>query len=360
MKIFFIGDAEDFHVVDKFNQATQTIKSREIFLFSGISIERSDLEHSILNESNVIKYDFSGLLFSAFLKNSQLAKNVFKASLYPLQIILLKYLVWRNSSAVFHAFTMYYAVLCLFTRLQCVVTPQGSEVLQRLDRSRIYRFCAIKALRYATAVIVDSIEMQTKLSGYGVQARVFKNGFDTQAVVKKNRETSVREAVVSIRALRPLYRIDRIFDARDRLPVEQPLQLVYPGLDFGFRNKVVDRFIASDNDLGRLDKNELYALLCKSKLVISIPETDSSPRSVYESIFAGAAVAVTKAPYLDELPCCMKERIIVIDLEDRHWLDGALEFANAVAKAPYVPSEKALSLCDSGITMKKICDTFYC
>lgn len=360
MKIFFIGDAEDFHVVDKFNQATQTLRSRDVFLFSGGSIEKGDLEHSILNESNVIKYDFSGLLFSVLLKNSQLVRNVLKASLYPLQIILLKYLVWRNPYAVFHAFTMYYAVLCLFTRLQCVVTPQGSEVLQRLDRSRIYRFFAIKALKYATAVIVDSIEMQIKLTGYGVQARVFKNGFDTQAIVQKSKDSSAREAVVSIRALRPFYRIDRIFDARDSLASEQPLQLVYPASDFGFKGKIVDRFIENDNDFGRLDKNELYALLCNSKLVISIPETDSSPRSVYESIFAGAAVAVTKAPYLDELSSCMKKRIIVIDLENTHWLADALEFANTVKKTPYVPSEDALRLCDSRITMQKICDTFYC
>ena len=57
MKIFFIGDAEDFHVVDKFNQATQVLKDKEIFLFSGISIEKNQLGSTLVNDANVVKYD---------------------------------------------------------------------------------------------------------------------------------------------------------------------------------------------------------------------------------------------------------------------------------------------------------------
>ena len=359
MKIFFIGDAEDFHVVDKFNQATRVLKDKEIFLFSGISIETNELGSTLVNDANVVNYDLSCILFLKSFKNSQFTKNVIKALLYPLQIILLKFLKWRNPDSIFHAFTMYYAVLCYFTRLDCVVTPQASEILHRIDSSKIYRFFAIRALSHATNIIVDSQQMQIKLKKYGINSLVFKNGFDAQKLLMSSTKVYERNLIVSIRGLRALYRIDRIFDARDTLSRAIGIHLIYPASDLDYKKKLKSRLLKIDKDVGTLNKSSMYELLRRSKLVISIPETDSSPRTVYEAIFAGAAAAVTNSSYLDELPSCMLNRIIVVDLDNIYWMAEALEFAADVVKKQYIPSQKALHMCDSITTMQKISDTFY-
>ncbi|MDB9800505.1 hypothetical protein OAB91_01460, partial [Alphaproteobacteria bacterium] len=168
-----------------------------------------------------------------------------------------------------------------------------------------------------------------------------------------------RDLIVSIRGLRALYRIDRIFDARDALLRITGIHLIYPAADLDYKNKLEPRLLNIDADFGTLDKPSMYELLRRSKLVISIPETDSSPRSVYEAIFAGAAAAVTKSPYLDELPACMSKRIIVVDLDNIYWMAEALEFADDIVSKKYIPSQEALHMCDSRTTMQKISDSFY-
>ena len=100
----------------------------------------------------------------------------------------------------------------------------------------------------------------------------------------------------------------------------------------------------------------MYELLGQTKLVISIPESDSSPRSVYESIFCGCAVAITYQPYYDVLPIDMKSRIILIDLQDETWFDKAIEFANKTILIPYTPSKEALDNFDQKKSFNKILD----
>ena len=119
------------------------------------------------------------------------------------------------------------------------------------------------------------------------------------------------------------------------------------------------RFLDVDKDIGTLDRQSFYKFLVRSKLVISIPRTDSFPRSVYESIFAGAAVAVTKSSYLEELPSCMLKRIIVVDLEKNDWMASALSLADNIISQPYIPSKEAFDMCDSSATILKISNTFY-
>lgn len=359
MKILFIGDASDFHILDKFNQATCTLKDKDIFLFSGASIENNRIGTSIVNYKHLIRYDLSRLLFNKQLKNSQFIKNILKACLYPFQIGCLRYYIFRNDYSIFHAFTMYNAALCYFARLKCVVTPQGSEVLQRMDRSKIYRFFAIKALRYANGVVVDSKQMQDKLLEYNVYSSVFKNGFNTRELLIKSVEPQERDAVVSIRGLRPLYQIHKIIAAQKSASSKIDIQFVYPSLDIKYGNSLSEDFYNIESNVGMLPKKELYHLLRRSKLVISIPETDSSPRSVYEAIFAGAAVAVTYSPYLEELPSCMRKRILVVNLENENWLVDALAFSDYVIRQDYIPSEQSLDMCDQGRTMLRISEQFY-
>jgi len=89
------------------------------------------------------------------------------------------------------------------------------------------------------------------------------------------------------------------------------LTFFFPFSEEGYVNKINSLLKQDDKILGRLpEKRDVYRLLSKSKLVISIPLSDSSPRSVYESIFCGCAVAVTYNPWIDNLPSCMKKKAL--------------------------------------------------
>jgi hypothetical protein len=94
-------------------------------------------------------------------------------------------------------------------------------------------------------------------------------------------------------------------------------------------------------------------------LAISLPASDSSPRSVYEAIFCGCCVATTRASWIDAMPECMQQRLFIIDLEDKFWLDKAMDYAERITREPYQPSETALTLFDQAIAAKVIVNLFY-
>ena len=124
------------------------------------------------------------------------------------------------------------------------------------------------------------------------------------------------------------------------------ISMLFPAQDDDYRAQLENQLGSGDEILGRLSRERMYAVLREAVLVVSIPMSDSSPRSVYEAVFAGACVAVAPAGYLDELPACMKQRMIVTDLDDSKWLEQAYAKALEIVKHPYRPSAEALEMCD--------------
>ena len=354
LDILFIGDSADFHVVDKYNQACDSLGLDKIYLYSGVSVEKGSDSRNLNCSGMVRRYDFSNFLMGKHNKVSQFTKNILKAALYPLQIILLRRFYNRHVGYVCHSFTMYYIVLCYFCRIRSIATPQGSEILRRLDKSWFYRLLAIKALFYAKTVIVDSVSMRNKLASFSVNSEIYKNGFDAACLLEMATHGEERNAVVSIRTVRDTNRIMDIVVARNEVDPVIPLCLIYPSCDFDYHKALLEKLHPQDSDLGRLGKSDMYNLLVHAKLVISIPVSDSSPRSVYESIFAGSAVALTYSPFLEELPPCMKRRIYVADLDNSSWFSEAVTFANSVTQVRYIPSDEALEMCDQTRTMGRI------
>ena len=83
-------------------------------------------------------------------------------------------------------------------------------------------------------------------------------------------------------------------------------------------------FINEDEDISRLNKIDMYKNFIEAKLVISIPYSDSSPRSVYEAIFCGAIVAITYNNYYQNLPDSLKARVIIVDINQKGWFYNAI------------------------------------
>jgi len=269
-------------------------------------------------------------------------RNVVKLLMSPFQALVLRRYYKKQSANVYHAHTMYYMLVCALAGVPFVGTPQGSEILVRPYRSGFYRWMATRLLQKARLITVDSIAMRDGIKRLsGVDAVLIQNGVQVEALLPHAAQTH-RPRVLSIRGLTDLYRIEEILTARNRSEPEQALTFIYPFWDVEYKNNLTPLMIAGDQDLGRLERAAMFSLLSETLLVISIPRSDSSPRSVYESIFAGAAVATVDAPWNRVLPACMQARLVIVDLEDPAWFATATTRAREITSQRYVPSAEAL------------------
>jgi hypothetical protein len=359
-KIIFIGGARDYHVVDWYRTIKEICSNSEI-VFVTDSIDGEGFEKLINEDDCIIKLlNIDWLLFTRQSKYGNIWRNFIKLIFIPLQVLRLKEIARDNPDAIFHAMPMYYMFLCRLASIPYIGTPQGSEILVRPDRSRLYKYFATKSLLAAQNITVDSVNMQNMITQLcGKESTVIQNGIDVSAISRIAIKSHRRENVVSIRGFTTLYRINEIFDGRDHSLQKPRLHLLYPFREDVYRATVAKRFEPGDCDLGRLSRQKMFELLASTFLAISIPISDSSPRSVYEAIFCGCCVAVTYNPWVDALPECMKSRLFIIDLKDNLWFEKAIEQAKHITTKDYNPSEEALELFDKRRSMQKMVDLFY-
>ena len=287
-------------------------------------------------------------------------RNIVKILVLPILGIRLNLFSRTHGQPIFHAHSMYYIFLCWIARIRFIGTPMGSDVLVRPDRSRIYRYFTIKALRSADVITVDSVALQQKiLQLCGVNSAIVQNGIDSEMTKPCRAGIDKRSRVVSMRGFDPNYRILELVRARNLTRTDVKLDFIYPFYESNYKDIVKAELYESDEDFGRLSKDRMYRLFSESLLVISIPISDSSPRSVYEAIFCGCCIAVSYGLWVDALPHCMRSRIFIADISRNNWLDEALSFARKVSATPYIPSQEALQAYDEIEAMRAVCKKFY-
>lgn len=359
--IIFVGNARCYHTMDWYRTVRDLCPGREVAIIT--DLVDSEGHKKIVDESDLVYdlFNIDGLLLRKQSRFGNLWRNLIKFLFIPMQTFILRGFACRKPHAVFHAHTMYYMFVCWLSGVEYIGTPQGSEVLVRPGRSMLYKRFAVRALCGARLVTVDSSTMRDGIRALcGVEARVVQNGVDVHALQPSNGVDAPRDVILSIRGFTSLYRIDEILVARNSTRPDQSITFIYPFWDADFKNSQLHHFNPKDSDLGRLMKTEMINLLWRTRLVISIPSSDSSPRSVYEAIFAGAPVAATYAPWVDALTPCMRDRLYIVDLTDPTWFEKALEFGDSVSRVPYIPSVSAIDNFDQLTSMRKFIDQFYC
>jgi len=357
--IVILGGARDFHAMDWYRTVRRVCPTREVIFITDLFGGEGYTDLSKPGDKIYPLVVIDNFLFSGQSRYANIWRNLVKLALLPVQAIRLRRILEKYPHRIVHAHPMYYMALCLLARVEYIGTPQGGEILIRPLRSRIYRFFAEKVLKSARALIVDSQQMKDGIKSIaGVNADVFQNGINVDEIVR-HRTHNKRQRVVSIRGIEELYRIYEIVEIRNRITLSTPLTFIYPFADAAYLAGLRPLFGVHDQDLGRLQKDEMYGLLSESLLVISIPRSDSSPRSVYESIFAGACVAVTYNKWIDVLPPCMKLRVFVVDLADGQWLRQAISYAQKIVDTPFIASEEALELYDENRSIGKVIEKFY-
>ena len=361
--VMFIGNARCFHTMDWYRNA-QALLAPERVLFATDLVDSEGHVKLVRDADCIVElYNIDWLLLSRQSRFGDLWRNAVKTLTVPLQVWRTRRLARihaRRPNFVFHAHAMYYLWVCWLAGVKYVATPQGSEVLVRPKRSRLYKYFASRALAAAEVITVDSTNMQSGIMQLcGKKAIVVQNGIDLSAIAATARDGACRRHVVSIRGLYPNYRIHRILEGRDHGAGGQALTFIYPFWEEAYKESCFKRLRPDDRDLGRLPRQPMYELLMETLMVVSIPESDSSPRSVYESIFCGCCVAVTPNPWIEALPSCMQARVHIVDLQDADWFLKAVAAARTLTAAPYRPSEAALDLFDQKRSLERVARLCY-
>ena len=358
--LVFLCGARDFHAMDWYRRSLDQISNVNIYILTDL-IEGEKYKKLINSKDKVFKL----IILDNFLLRDQSSfghfwRRLIKIIVFPFQILLIKKFEKDYPNSIFYAHAMYYIWLAKFAGVKFVGRPQGNDILTNPFKSKVYKFLSISSMKSAKAIIVDSFLMAESIKKItsNVKIKVITNGIDLSLIqkIRDTQDKSERKNIISIRGFNDNYRIKEILASRSfsKETSSIPIHLIYPFYDKTYKNDLKDLLIASDIDVSRLDKKNLYQTLFKCKLVISIPRNDSSPRSVYEAIFCGCIVAIAYNSYYEFLPSSIKSRVIIVDINKKDWFYHAINKAEYLINKPFKPCSKALQVFDQDRTFKEM------
>lgn len=353
LNIAFLGSGRCFHTFDWYRSSEILLGRRVPFItdnYEGDGLPNLFREGDDARELLIIDRILSPTASSL----GHRWRNLVKLLAVPIQVLLLRRHLARLGHPFVLAHSTYYAFLASFANARYAAVPQGSEVLVR-PKSRFYRWLLRRSVKKAQFITVDSEAMRTRLGAFTDRPiYIVQNGINVGAV--QSAKGGPRDKVLSIRAMSSNYRILEIIAGRNESSPKVALTLTFPFTEAGYLELVEQAVDPEDQMRGRVSKEELYELIAQSICVLSIPESDSSPRSVYEAIFGGAAVALAPAQYIEALPACMRARVVLVDIDSPHWFADAMERSQAIVAEPFNPSEEALVAFDQVKSMGRCLD----
>ncbi len=307
MKILYLSSASDWHI-DLWTQFFA--KEHSVYLFSD---NESYLQDQPFRNVKVRKSQglFGKVLNSLNSKSHKLSQiNKFVSARYYARQI--DRLIRDEEIEIVHAHNLYYGFVASFMKsdLPLIFTPMGSDVIVGAQTNLIYRHMAKRAFHRADVITSDSFLLQRK--GFDVGAReeknyVIQNGVDSSVFYPK--PNSLREEfqidedeilLFSPRAITPLYNIDTIINSLGMLKDANLRFRCMFSYAFGdeYHKGLKERVSVLGLDdqiiwLGYVSYEDMQVYYNACDLVISVPSSDSSPKSVYEAMFCGKPVIVS-------------------------------------------------------------------
>jgi len=366
-ELVFLCGARDYHAMDWYKRAVDYMGYSKVSILTDL-IESEGFPNLIDKNDRVYKMiviDF--ILFRSQSKLGNLWRNFIKLFCIPLQVFFIVRFYRKNKNTIFYAHSMYYILLAYLSGVEFVGRPQGSDILIKPFKSKVYKKLSAAAMESANFIILDSFKMEKVLLervSRNVNSVVIPNGIDIETIdffkKSKSLEKVRGNSMLSVRGITPLYRISKILESRRHSNLfDYQLKLVYPFFDKEYATSIKSKLEAQDVDIGMLKKARYYELLLNTFVVISIPSSDSSPRSVFEAIFCGCIVIITHELYYDTLPISMKKRIVIVNLEDVDWLKKALKEAELISKEEFTPTKDDLKAFNEKNTFKKMYEYLY-
>jgi glycosyltransferase involved in cell wall biosynthesis len=219
-----------------------------------------------------------------------------------------------------------------------VTSAWGSDLLAA---SRRLTWRSRRALRASDLVLADSAPLADaarRLAGPGVPVEIVQWGVDLdrfrpdpEARAAARRELGVdgSPVVLSTRALDGIYNPGILLEAfsllRRRVP-EARLVLKHPGASLppAIEARIEELGLrGATHAVGFLDDDALARLYRAADAYVSIPSTDSSPRSVWEALACGTPAVVSDLPWA-RAALCDGEHALLVPVDARA-VAGALE-----------------------------------
>ncbi len=355
INFLFLGSARCFHTEDWYYCAKTLEADNNLSVHFVYDQFEGEGQKTFLqgNDSKFSLINIDKLLPNSVSTVSNKWRNVLKLLLLPVQAIILRRILSKfDGPVIIHAHSTYYGCLASFTGAKYISTPQGSEVLVRL-KSFLYSHLARRAHTHANFVTVDSAAMKAKLNEFlGLDSYVIQNGINVDKL-SKYRDFDGKYRILSMRGIAPNYRILEILAQADSIK-PNVISVCCPFVESDYYSNVLDKKAENVLFLEQLDRVQFHDVLRETKVVISIPESDSSPRSVYEAIFSGAIAICTSNRYVDDLPLSMRRRIVLVDIQTTNWLLKALHEADVLLLLPFEPCDTAVEMYDQMKSMQKI------
>ncbi len=213
---------------------------------------------------------------------------------------------------VVHAHWMPFAALAALAGADpLVATAWGSDVY---GVGLKHRLLIRLALRRARVAMTDSLDLASRLEELGpssLRAMVVNWGVDLSTFrmpteserneLKKRFGLGAGPVVLSPRGVKELYNPEVVLQAFARVRGAIPdAQLVLKHGGAGeLRREWTEA--AGVHAVGRLDSQEMADLFRTATVTVSVPRSDSSPRSVWEAMAAGSATVLSDLPWVHEL-----------------------------------------------------------
>ena len=280
-EIVIFGGARDYHAIDWYRVVRKIVPNRDVIFLTDM-IDSEGFKNIVEPDDEIERlFIIDRLLFPYQSRLGNIWRNIVKLAVLPIQILYLRKFVTQHPECIIHAHPMYYMLVCWAARIDYIGTPQGSEILVRPVESLIYKYILVKLLKAASSITVDSVKMSNKIYSISdVRAILIQNGVDIKEIKKIDIKRERKNNILSIRGMTHLYQITQLLTARNLSEKNPSLSFVFPFSDYDYINSVKKGLREADKLIGRLDKDSLYQLLARTKLVISIPSIDSSPRSL--------------------------------------------------------------------------------
>lgn len=198
-----------------------------------------------------------------------------------------------------------------------VASPWGSDLFVAPRRSWRTRRWNAATLRTADLVTANSRYMLDRAVADGARAgrvEIVQFGVDTRRfapgphdpLLAARLELPDAPVVLSIRALRPLYRHETIIDAFAGLRLPASLLMTARNADGAYRRALEARIARHGigdrvKIVDEIAEDDLAAVLRSAAAMVSVPRSDGTPGSVLEAMASGCPLVVSDVPTLREL-----------------------------------------------------------
>ena len=360
--IIIFGSVRDYHAVDWYLNLYKI--NRNLIFVSDCNCGEGIENQMPKSHSYIQLIPLDNLLLGSQSKFANLWRNTLKILILPLNSILFLTICFLLKPRMIHAHPLYYGLICKLLNKKYIVSPQGSEILVRAKKNYLYKFFAGFILKGAKKITTDSNMMKKTINNlYKLDSYVVQYGVDISSILKiKEKNLLLKdEYLLSFRAIYENYRILEIVKSRNKSCPNKPIYFVYPSFDSLYINEVKKYLKPFDKLLGKVEKEKLYSLMSNSTATISIPISDSSPRSVYESIFSGAPTILQDNPYQDFMTDSMKSRVIIIktiDIKNSHWLGKSIKEGLNISE-DFSPCKLSYEKFDSELILKSTYKSLY-